>query len=134
MTRAEDTLILSGGIDLARNPEPRPGGAPLAWILRALDGVVAPRLNDPAAMTPLPAAPGRPGGTALPAPVTLAAAPPAQPAVAVPTRLSFSSLGEYDRCAYRWYLRRVLRLPTVKPPPRDSGDRPPSRVPRTALT
>ncbi len=124
MTRAEDTLILSGGIDLARNPEPRPGGAPLAWILRAFDGVVAPRLNDPAALSALPAAQGRPGGTALPAPVTLAAAAPAAPAAAVPTRLSFSSLGEYDRCAYRWYLRRVLRLPTVKPPPLETTDSP----------
>jgi ATP-dependent exoDNAse (exonuclease V) beta subunit len=118
MTRAEETLILSGGFDLARRPEPRHGGAPIAWILRALEGVVEPRRNDPGALPAPEVAPPRPAGTALPAPATLAAAapPPAVAGAAAPTRLSFSSLGEYGQCPYRWYLGRVLGLPRVKPP------------------
>ena len=36
MTRARETLILSGGTDVERWPEPRPGGAPLDWIVRAI--------------------------------------------------------------------------------------------------
>ncbi|MEA2125906.1 MAG: hypothetical protein QOI80_2688 [Solirubrobacteraceae bacterium] len=118
MTRAEDTLILSGGYDLAKRPEPRPGGAPIAWILRALEPVVALRGNDPVALGTAAAAPPRPAGTALPAPATLLGGAPAPPlaVTAAPTRLSFSSLGEYGQCAYHWYLRRVLGLPRVKPP------------------
>ena len=38
MTRARETLILSGGTDTGRWPEPRPGGAPLDWIVRAIAG------------------------------------------------------------------------------------------------
>ena len=116
MTRARERLILSGGMALDRPPEPRPGGVPIAWITRALAGVVEPRVNDPGALPPPAAAPARPGGTALPAPATLLATPPSAVPLAPTTRLSFSSLGDYGRCAYRWYLRRTLRLPEVKPP------------------
>ncbi len=38
MTRARERLILSGGADGERWPEPRPGGAPLDWIVRAIGG------------------------------------------------------------------------------------------------
>jgi ATP-dependent exoDNAse (exonuclease V) beta subunit len=38
MTRAREKLILSGGVDCERWPEPRPGGAPLDWIVRAMAG------------------------------------------------------------------------------------------------
>jgi ATP-dependent helicase/nuclease subunit A len=38
MTRARESLILSGGTDIERWPEPRPGGAPLDWIVRAVAG------------------------------------------------------------------------------------------------
>ena len=38
MTRARETLILSGGTDVSRWPEPRFGGAPLDWIVRAIAG------------------------------------------------------------------------------------------------
>ncbi len=38
MTRARETLILSGGADAERWPQPRPGGAPLDWIVRAVAG------------------------------------------------------------------------------------------------
>ena len=57
----------------------------------------------PAAAPPLEAAPG------------LAAPPPpleAAPGLAAPPpTLSYSSLGDYARCPYRYYLRRVLGLP-----------------------
>ncbi len=43
------------------------------------------------------------------------AALPAPRALAV-SRLSYSSLGEYKRCSYRFYLRRSLRLPPAEPP------------------
>ena len=42
-TRAEERLILSGGIDTAKWPAPRPGGPPLDWLAPAL-------LGDPAAV------------------------------------------------------------------------------------
>jgi ATP-dependent exoDNAse (exonuclease V) beta subunit len=46
MTRARELLILSGGVDAGRWPDPRPGGPPLDWIARAL-------VDDPAsALTP----------------------------------------------------------------------------------
>src|SRR5207248_7412711 len=37
----------------------------------------------------------------------------AEPAAAAITTLSYSSLSEYERCGYRFYLERVLRLPGV---------------------
>jgi ATP-dependent helicase/nuclease subunit A len=41
MTRARELLVLSGGVDAGRWPDPRPGGPPLDWIARAL-------VDDPA--------------------------------------------------------------------------------------
>jgi ATP-dependent helicase/nuclease subunit A len=148
MTRARERLILSGGVDCDRWPEPRPGGPPMDWIARALtddprsvfvvpETVVERRfedrparlrcvLNSPATLdVVLPRAALAPAGrpragappTALPdAPAVLPAAP-AWPRPA-PQRLSYSSLGAYARCGYRFYLQRLLRLPPVTPPPR----------------
>ena len=141
MTRARERLILSGGVDCERWPEPRPGGPPIDWIARALTGdprrvftapetrrraragrtgrrACAARSTRPRRSTVLPRAALAPAGrpragapaTALPdAPAVLPAAP-ARPRPA-PQRLSYSSLGAYARCGYRFYLRRVLRLP-----------------------
>ena len=47
MTRARETLILSGGTDAERWPEPRPGGAPLDWIVRAIAGEPRERFATP---------------------------------------------------------------------------------------
>jgi ATP-dependent helicase/nuclease subunit A len=147
MTRARERLILSGGVDCERWPEPRPGGPPIDWIARALTGdprqaVAAAettlvrdrdgrparlrcRLNAPETLdTVLPrtalAPAGRPRagapGTALPdAPAVL----PAPPARARPAsqRLSYSALGAYARCGYRFYLQRQLGLRPVARPP-----------------
>ena len=60
-----------------------------------------------------------PAGTALPVPPTLAPAPGTGGlgVPGLPTRLSYSSLGQYARCGYRWYLQRVVGLPEVASPP-----------------
>jgi ATP-dependent helicase/nuclease subunit A len=138
MTRARERLILSGCLDLERRPEPRPGGPPIDWIARALvgDGAGADavverrwdgrparvrcRLNDPAQLAALLPTAGRaragaPGTALADAPAVLPAQP-SRPRPA-PQRLSYSSLGAYARCGYRFYLERVLRLPPVAPPP-----------------
>ena len=147
MTRACDRLILSGGLDCERLPQPRPGGPPIDWIARALTGdpavaVVAPetaierpwegrrarllcRLNAPATLGAVlpraalsPAARPRAGapGTALPDAPAVLPTPPPRPHPP-PQRLSYSTLGAYARCGYRFYLERVLGLPRVPPPP-----------------
>jgi ATP-dependent helicase/nuclease subunit A len=46
MTRARERLILSGGADCERWPEPRPGGAPLDWLVRAVAGDPRAGLGD----------------------------------------------------------------------------------------
>ena len=147
MTRACERLILSGGLDCERLPEPRPGGPPIDWIARALTGdpaaaVAAPetaierpwdsrrasllcRLNAPETLGAVlprtalsPAARPRAGapGTALPDAPAVLPTPPARPHPP-PQRLSYSTLGAYARCGYRFYLERVLGLPRVPPPP-----------------
>ena len=130
MTRACERLILSGGLDLERLPAPRPGGPPIDWIARALTGGdplaalehgragLLCRLNTPATAV-IPAGRVRAGApsTALPDPPGVLDEPLARPRPA-PQRLSYSSLGAYARCGYRFYLERVLRLPRATPPPR----------------
>ncbi len=147
-TRAEERLILSGGIDVEKWPAPRPGGPVLDWLAPALlgdpaaalvageetvtgcgDGAVAVRLVTPATLPPEAAAPSPRAraaapGTALPAAPKVAPAPlrprPAQ------RRLSYSALRDYARCPYRFYLERVLGLPRVPAPP-DPAAEPPGR-------
>jgi ATP-dependent exoDNAse (exonuclease V) beta subunit len=145
MTRAEDKLILSGGVDMSRWPAPRPNGPPLDWIAPALLGDpaavaaggatvldrpfdgrparVAVYLNGPqdlaAAVVPAPRAASSPG-TALPAAAKVDP-PPVTGRPVLPRmlrRLSYSSLGSYARCGYRFYLQRDLGLADVEPPAR----------------
>jgi len=58
------------------------------------------------------------GGAVAPAlglsQVAAAAAPQPRAPVATPAALSYSQLAGYDRCGYRHYLERVLRLPSVR--------------------
>jgi ATP-dependent helicase/nuclease subunit A len=55
-----------------------------------------------------------------PAPVPEPAVPVAEAAAAPPVaQLSYSSLGEYSRCGYRFYLERVLGLPRGREPRRE---------------
>jgi ATP-dependent helicase/nuclease subunit A len=93
------------------------------------DGAAAPgaptAASTPAAPTP----------TLAPAPPNSAPAPPAPPAPAPASlgspvgALSYSSLGEYARCGYRFYAERVLGLPPL-PEPRRATD--PADGPRGA--
>jgi ATP-dependent helicase/nuclease subunit A len=130
MTRARERLILSGAAKLEQWPAEGAGG-PIAWLGPALLGDVEPLIECGSGVTE-----GgvrftfvREGGeaphlmprtTALDDAVqrSMAAqqppepAPPAAPAPPV-TALSYSSLGEYRRCGYRFYVERVLGLPAV---------------------
>jgi ATP-dependent helicase/nuclease subunit A len=49
----------------------------------------------------------------------------------VPQRLSYSQISDYGKCGYRFYLKRVLGLPDVEPPPPEPGTEAPSLDPRT---
>ena len=157
MTRACDRLILSGTADPEKQSPPRPGGPPLDWIAPALVGGplagltgtgggaagvervlhgswdgrptrVLTRLVTPGTIAPdALVARTRSGtpGTALPARPKVIPAPTAgRPA---PQRLSYTALGQYAKCAYRFYLERSLRLPPVTPP--FAPDTPPGEVP-----
>jgi ATP-dependent helicase/nuclease subunit A len=138
MTRARERLILSGGVDRERLPAPRPGGPPIDWIWRGLGAEVNEpetvverdgarllcRVNGPDTLGTVlpraalsPAARPRTGapGTALPDAPAVLPEPPARPRAA-PQRLSYSALGAYARCGYRFYLERVLGLQRVSPP------------------
>jgi ATP-dependent helicase/nuclease subunit A len=138
MTRARDRLLISGSVDFGRWPPSR--RTPISWLAPALapelpellaEGElpelstlgpgpvpIACRLNragaagasavEPA-LEPSPGPPEPPGpehGAAPARPVEAMRAPPAAPA-----NLSYSSLNEFARCGYRFYLERVLRLP-----------------------
>ena len=128
MTRAERRLILSGATDTERWPAAKPLGKPIDWIGRALvpglasgeegDGRVRTVVCSPDTLDDvLPAADRVPAAAALRAGGDGAAGaePPAFPAVQQPVslplaRLSYSSLEQYARCGYRFYLERVARL------------------------
>jgi ATP-dependent exoDNAse (exonuclease V) beta subunit len=68
----------------------------------------APPQRDPAPDSQ----PGQPSREPVPEPES---APPV-------TQLSYSSLGEYGRCGYRFYLERVLGLPRGRESRRSGGD------------
>ena len=141
MTRARERLILSGAAKLevgpgsddldSRPPTPVPtfgGGGPIAWIgpgLAARDDValalVAPEdlaIPDPPPPPPVPDVlpPEPPPPPPLPEPPP--PEPPPPPALAA---LSYTSLAEYQRCGYRFYAERVLRLPPLPAPPGADG-------------
>jgi ATP-dependent helicase/nuclease subunit A len=169
MTRARERLLLSGAVDLARWPDPRPGAAPISWLAPALcpelpalvqsaggpavhelpDGVRC-RLNTPATAatvlrlegvgdhSPPTSAPatrgpspgpdaagaGEPGteGEQLSLDIqhersSINEAPAVHTMATGPATLSYTALGELERCGYRYYLERVLRLPERSPRP-----------------
>ena len=95
---------------------------------RVLCQFVTPLTLDADALTSR-ARSGSPG-TALPAQPKVVPAPSAgRPA---PQRLSYTALGQYAKCPYRFYLERRLRLPSVKPPfpPDVAADDAPALDPR----
>ncbi len=135
MTRAKELLILSGSVDLARWPASR--RSPISWLVPAL----APELPEllAAGAEPRELRLGEEGtvltcrvqraGEPAPAAVSIAHVPneigpadrapaapalppsPSAPATTAPASLSYTSLSELERCGYRFYLERVLRLP-----------------------
>ncbi len=139
MTRAQEHLVLSGATDLGkRGEEPKPLGEPMAWVLRSFcpslpeegargehldswDGrAVLVRWERCAPDTLRELLPPRDRQPAPPAPAPEEAAatlfPPAVASVPAPraltvSRLSYSGLASYERCGYRFYLERALRLP-----------------------
>jgi ATP-dependent exoDNAse (exonuclease V) beta subunit len=137
VTRAEEHLVLSGATDLETRPEPKPLSEPLRWVWRAFcpdlpaDGATGVQVGSydgrPLQVrwqrcTPqtldelLPATDRRPvrpvplqDGGGEQAALELGT-PPAPQALPV-SRLSYSGLAAYERCSYRFYLSRALRLP-----------------------
>jgi ATP-dependent exoDNAse (exonuclease V) beta subunit len=138
MTRAREHLIVSGAADTEKWPEPKRLGAPMDWVWRALApdlpelgaaGLSSRQIADgrevrvrcvvcspPDVEQSLPRESWAPtvvaasNGSAplgvqspLLAAVESAGAPPVG-------RLSYSSLENYRRCSYRFYLQRVARL------------------------
>jgi ATP-dependent exoDNAse (exonuclease V) beta subunit len=145
MTRARERLILSGAARLEPQGDlvPNDRGAPIGWITRAMAAAgVAPVVIRPADSGPegvesqTEDAPGGPEPTeartsiprpepeplaapvAPPEPVGTSTPPASSEPLAVPA-LSYSSLTEYRRCGYRFYLERLLGIPSVaeEPPP-----------------
>ena len=120
MTRARERLILSGAARLEAWPalEGNGGGGPIAWIGPAVEQlqnadveVTFVRPEDverpgPAPGITAPVDHVDPGGLEAPA---LPSATPGPPVAA----LSYSSLAAYERCGYRFYSERVLRLPSL---------------------
>jgi ATP-dependent exoDNAse (exonuclease V) beta subunit len=116
LTRAEDRLIVSGTADPAKPAKARFGGPPFAWLLPALLPAPGIAVRRHRAGDPLPAPPAEPDASA--ADDTPEFVPPLLPPVVprAPTRrLSYSSLSDYARCGYRFYLQRVLNLPSIVP-------------------
>jgi ATP-dependent helicase/nuclease subunit A len=102
-----------------------PGGEVVTRESDGRQARVVARLNTPAtlgtvllerALHPRPRARAAASTTALPAKPAYV---PPRPARARPTpqRLSYSQLTDYAKCGYRFYLKRVLGLPDVTPPP-----------------
>ena len=136
MTRARERLILSGAARFASWPSPE--ASAIGWLGPALvpdlrerlarkrepvevvagaDGIaVRLTLCDAAVAERLLAGPRLTAVTPVAAPVAAIVPAPAAPSVGAERRISYSSLAEYERCGYRYYLQRVLSLPDVDPP------------------
>jgi ATP-dependent exoDNAse (exonuclease V) beta subunit len=141
MTRAKERLIISGA---AKLESWQSSGGPIAWLGPALlgPGDLEAAIEQGSGVTelgvrfefvreedrersfvPIYAAQNAvvESGELLQPPE---APPPAEPAPPV-AALSYSSLGEYKRCGYRFYAERVLGLPPVDrpddPAPREPG-------------
>lgn len=144
MTRAREMLLLSGAASFERWPSDAAGCPPIAWIAPALIEDLPARLagasapdggpGRPALLLSTPSAEPVPPARAQP-PVApqapdrkarvrardAAAAHEHMPRAAIPAQpelgatLSYTALSELERCGYRYYLERVLRLPQRSP-------------------
>jgi ATP-dependent exoDNAse (exonuclease V) beta subunit len=122
MTRARERLVCSGAARIEEWDKER---SPMAWIGPALieAGVEPAYVREQSELGPAVEGSGRSEGGAAPSDVVDLSMPiasldrPGRPAAAgAPvSALSYSSLGEYARCGYRFYVERVLRVPGVEP-------------------
>jgi len=122
MTRARERLILSGAARLEKWPDLEGnggGGGPIAWIgpgVERLEGaqvdVTFVRPEDVRTGPQSVADDAAPAGAVEPARFEASALPVAPPGPPV-AALSYSSLAAYERCGYRFYAERVLRLPSL---------------------
>jgi ATP-dependent helicase/nuclease subunit A len=141
LTRAQERLIVSGGVAVEPWPQERAKSAPLAWLGPALlGGDVSALPGDDEPLQDIEIAPGAWVRAALNRPATVGrvlrteslapagaslpiAAPPAPrplqpepPGAVEPVRtLSYSRLSGWKDCGYRFYLQRVLNLPDELP-------------------
>ncbi len=122
MTRAEEHLILTGAMKVGNPPAPTRSSPPILWLVPALQAAgIEPAILTPATEPPAPAPPP----TRVASRGELAADRTANSALdgsqglvgAAVATMSYSSLTDYARCGYRFYLKRVLRLPDQEPPP-----------------
>jgi ATP-dependent helicase/nuclease subunit A len=139
MTRAKERLILTGAARLERFSEQRDErGGPMRWIAPAFVADLADwiargggevrregtrmRLAFPAPEDLVEpardASAARSAGPESPGPEDHGGPAPAGPRAVGPpvSALSYSSLGEYARCGYRFYAERVLGLPPAPLP------------------
>ncbi len=139
VTRAQERLLLSGATDLTRLPDEQALQEPMRWVWRGfcpdlpsahasgisvgawngrevrvryerctaetIDELLAPGDRRPARPEP-----ARVLSEATP-PLELGAVP--APGALPVSRLSYSGLTRYERCGYRFYLERALRLPAL---------------------
>jgi ATP-dependent exoDNAse (exonuclease V) beta subunit len=137
MTRACERLVVSGAINVDRWLAGSPASEPIAWVAPALAGELGEAAaaggavleRDGALVAVRFVRPGEDADDVSPAVRGLdlrpdaahPAAPPAPPPPVDPgppvAGLSYSSLSDYSRCGYRFYLERVLRLPAGERPP-----------------
>ncbi|MGC2374985.1 MAG: UvrD-helicase domain-containing protein [Solirubrobacteraceae bacterium] len=152
LTRAQDRLVLSGSVAFERWPALRPGVAPIAWLAPALvPDACALAASEAPPTGPLTVALGNglsvrclfnaPAHSSPDAPaqrdeqteieVTRAhrgtparrLPPPSPMPLADPdATVSYTSLSELERCGYRYYLERVLRMPESRAAAHPHGD------------
>ena len=114
MTRARERLILSGAAKLDAWDAER---SPMGWIAPAVEAagvvarVVAGDDGGAASVAPAPAPPLGDDGDLGPISPKISMDTVSGPAGPPVSGLSYSSLGEYARCGYRFYAQRVLGLP-----------------------
>jgi ATP-dependent helicase/nuclease subunit A len=113
MTRAKERLILTGAAKLEEDggvPDHSNNGpcAPIAWIAPALSNAgIEPVIvsgEEPSGGQELSLVSGAPSTFEIPP------APELRRREANPPAISYSSLADYERCGYRFYLERVLGL------------------------
>jgi ATP-dependent helicase/nuclease subunit A len=138
MTRARERLILSGAAKLDSDSWANGSGAPIGWLAPALVPDLPSRVEEGSGVAErvrFTFVTEEPGDESQAAPEPLRTTP----AVAVddirplhsdearprPVQsLSYSSLSDYLRCGYRFYVERVLGMPAAAPRDGGAGGRP----------